>query len=452
MSAALDAEAADDLRAMSRSERAETLFGFEPWEYQSEVLDAPESADSDACEVTWVCGRQVGKTKTASLIPADYALTHAGEDVLICARYQETADELFRETKAHLENTGLPPRKIGIDTPNATTYEFDTGARIMSRTLGAEAKQQRGKSPRCVIVEEAALVLDPVYERVIEPMFATHDDYEIYLISTPRGTSGYLWRKHAKDGDWQSYHVPTSESPLVDDDWLKERKRKNDEITWQQEYLGEFVPSEDIYLPSSVVDPCVFDPDDPDETLPERSGREWLGVDPARSGADRSVYVSIDADGVARVESSVATETVSESVGRIKSLNDEHGYARIGVDQNAVGGGVVDLAEEGLSNVWPVTFSSKTKQAMYQNLKRMLEAEEITLPNDEPRLVNELTSLEYSFTTTGILKVEHPPGGHDDHADALALAAFARQRASTAGPRRVTRDASSPIQQSRRRT
>ena len=122
------------------------------------------------------------------------------------------------------------------------------------------------------------------------------------------------------------------------------------------------------------------------------------------------------------------------------------------MDQNAVGGGVVDLAEEGLSNVWPVTFSSKTKQAMYQNLKRMLEAEEITLPNDEPRLVNELTSLEYSFTTTGILKVEHPPGGHDDHADALALAAFARQRASTAGPRRVTRDASSPIQQSRRRT
>lgn len=41
MSAALDAEAADDLRVMSRSERAETLFGFEPWESSRKCSTRP---------------------------------------------------------------------------------------------------------------------------------------------------------------------------------------------------------------------------------------------------------------------------------------------------------------------------------------------------------------------------------------------------------------------------
>jgi hypothetical protein len=37
-------------------------------------------------------------------------------------------------------------------------------------------------------------------------------------------------------------------------------------------------------------------------------------------------------------------------------------------------------------------------------------------------LIDELTALEYSFTSTGLLQVRHPSRGHDDYPDALALA------------------------------
>ena len=142
-----------------------------------------------------VCGRHVGKTETASVVPADYALTHADADVLIAARFQETSDELFRRTKQHLEALGSLPA-IGVTSPNFQTDEFDNGAPIMSWTLGHDARQQRGKVPECIIVEKAALEDRDVFDKVLRPMFATHDDDEMWLISTPRGKSGRLCDKH----------------------------------------------------------------------------------------------------------------------------------------------------------------------------------------------------------------------------------------------------------------
>lgn len=417
MSATLDPSAAQEVRNLPRSERVKRLFNFSPFDYQAELLDAPER------EVIAVCGRQVGKTETVSVIPADYALTHPDADVLIGARFQETADELFRRTKKHLRNTGLSDEQLGITTSNQTTYEFDNGSRILSRTLGNDASQQRGKLPQCIVVEEAALVDTDIYERVIEPMFATHDEYELYLISTPRGKSGYLWEKW-HDDDWARFRWPTEMSPLVDEAWLAERREKVDDLTWRQEYCGEFVEEGDSYLPHSLVDPCIT----PDASPVERASR-YLGVDVARSGADHTVYIDLDENGIVRQIDSEAESNMTGVVGRIKHLHEAVGYDTICIDENAVGGGVADFSAAGLGSVvQPITFTSKSKQNMYQALKRALEKRELALP-DHDRLRHELTSLQFDFTQHGILRVFHPPGGHDDFPDALALANWARTNA-----------------------
>jgi hypothetical protein len=59
---------------------------------------------------------------------------------------------------------------------------------------------------------------------------------------------------------------------------------------------------------------------------------------------------------------------------------------------------------------------------MYNGLKSALESEELTLAH-HPRLSRELKKLTYSLTSGGKTKISHPSGGHDDHPDALALAA-----------------------------
>jgi hypothetical protein len=69
---------------------------------------------------------------------------------------------------------------------------------------------------------------------------------------------------------------------------------------------------------------------------------------------------------------------------------------------------------------------------MYQALKRAFENEAISLPDEShqygDRIVHELTSLQFDFTQHGRLRVYHPPGGHDDFPDALALANHGRER------------------------
>jgi len=72
-----------------------------------------------------------------------------------------------------------------------------------------------------------------------------------------------------------------------------------------------------------------------------------------------------------------------------------------------------------------VTFSTKSKHEMYNRLKSDFENESLTIPTDR-RLVDELTSLQFDVTGNGYYKVSHPDGGHDDYADALALANWGR--------------------------
>ena len=50
---------------------------------------------------------------------------------------------------------------------------------------------------------------------------------------------------------------------------------------------------------------------------------------------------------------------------------------------------------------------------------------------DHPQLVKELKCLERRFRTGGRVLIDHPHGGHDDHAAALALAAVACRQAKT---------------------
>jgi hypothetical protein len=50
---------------------------------------------------------------------------------------------------------------------------------------------------------------------------------------------------------------------------------------------------------------------------------------------------------------------------------------------------------------------------------------------DHPQLVKELKCLERRLRTGGRVFVDHPHGGHDDHATALALAAMECRQAPT---------------------
>jgi len=426
----------DECVGMARSERVEFLFNFEPTDYQADLLDYHEQqAKTQAAPKK---GRQVGASLVGSALAADYALWNPGEDILITAPMQDPADELFDKFTEHFKNSDFTLSQLGVVEDNKTEWKFSHGARVLSRTLGQGKLSQRSKNPSFVIVDEAAYADDYHMSEVIEPFFITHPEYEFYLFSTPLGKSGYFYDAvEGKNADaWFSPHWPTEISPFADEEFLERKRKEKDSQSFAQEYLGEFVASEDAYLPHEIVKPCVT----PNPNR-RRSRARYLGVDPARKGSDRAVFYDIDEAGVTWNIWSEETTSGPGFVGRLQALQNGNasdtpdagtgelpadGYESIVVEENAVGGYGADFAEAGLGRVVVmVTSSNKSKQEMYQRLKADLEAGELTLPSHR-RLIQQLTNLRYSYTPTGLLKLSHPDGGHDDYPDALSLANAAR--------------------------
>lgn len=420
---------AREIARSGRSARVREFFGFDPFDYQEAILD------DAAPDVVTTCGRQVGKTETGGAIAADAFVSSNGWDIMIAAKWQETANEMFRRAKKHLATVGFGEQHHEIETWNKTELESSTGGRLYSKTLkvtdGEVGDNQRGKLPRVVIIDESAIVDGEAIEQVIRPMFLTHgDDHELYLFSTPRGKQGFHYEKHKNDPSWSSHHVPSDASPLIDDDYLKEERSSIDNITWKQEYLGKFIDLGEVYIPRSTYERC--------QPAGSPSGTLYLGVDVARKGDDRTVYLPMDAAGTV-VGDLIESEPLSDIPGivsRIQTLHSQHSIARVAIDENAVGGGVVDYASMGLGDVIePVSFSTKDKSQMYRRLKADLEQNDIALPavgsEETERLRDETVNLQYDYTANGHLRVSHAPGGRDDHPDALALANHARTTVST---------------------
>lgn len=57
------------------------------------------------------------------------------------------------------------------------------------------------------------------------------------------------------------------------------------------------------------------------------------------------------------------------------------------------------------------------------NLHQLLRERRLALP-DDPDLLEELANVRLRETSPGVLRLDHDPDKHDDHAVALALAAY----------------------------
>jgi hypothetical protein len=127
-------------------------------------------------------------------------------------------------------------------------------------------------------------------------------------------------------------------------------------------------------------------------------------------------------------------------MGRIRELDSYYDFSQIMVDSTSLGQGTVDQVKEGLGQkVSGFKFTNEKKQDLYNTLKNEIQKENVTIPyipgkNDQPgnKLVNQCLDLEFSFTSSGKMRIEHPPGGHDDFSDAFALAVWAKSKKNLA--------------------
>jgi len=386
----------------------ELAFGQELFEYQEDFLG------TDAKRKALICGRQVGKTEVCATDGLHHASTRTDTTVLITAPTQRQSSELFRRVK---DLIGRSDREWGIDRSTQTIIEFANGSRIICLPSGTDGNSIRGYTADYIIVDEAAFVEDNVFTSVLLPMLATTDG-TLALASTPFGKSGFLYEEAWTGDNWHITHVPSYESPLVDEAFVEEQRVTLTDTEFRQEIEGEFVESADAFFERDTIASAV------DADAQFRPGRGvTLGVDLARHGQDRTVILPVDSFGVVGNIQRSADWSLTEGVERVKRRVKEWDVRRVIVDETGMGGKPVEDLIQSLNDrvVTGVKFTIDRKASFYNALKSAMQSGDVTFPDDAP-LQRELADLEYEFTRGGKTKIHHPDGGRDDHADALALA------------------------------
>lgn len=401
----------------------EHYIGQEPFDYQEEFMNA----DND--RKAFVSGRQVGKSRTASWLALWKAVTYAGAEILITAKAQRQSMELFNQVKKEIRMSDVSEDAWGVTNSTRTELVFDNGARIVCLPVGRDGSNIRGYGTDLIIVDEAAFIKDEIFQQVLSPMLAVGDGTFV-LLSTPFGKKGFLYERF-NDPEWYTMQVPTSANPLVDDKFIEEQRNNLTSTQFKQEILGQFVESADSFFQRDELMNCAVS-----DTVDQESDVTFLGVDLAAQGKDSSVYVCVDADGnVFHIESK-NDAPMTDAMGRIRELDAYYDFNKIMVDATGLGTGVVDQVKEDLGRkVEGFKFTNEKKQSLYNTLKNELQDGDLRFEyvpgkNDLAgnKMVNQCLELEYSYTSTGKIRIEHPPNGHDDFSDALALAVWAKSQ------------------------
>jgi hypothetical protein len=186
------------------------------------------------------CSRQSGKSTTAAILALHRAIFYPSSLVLLVSPSLRQSSELFRKVQDMLRDLPEQPELI---EDNKLSLQMRNKSRIVS--LPGSEETIRGFSGASLIVEdEAARVPDDLYFAV-RPMLAVSGG-RLILMSTPFGKRGHFFKEWTEGGDtWERIRITAHDCPRISPQFLEEERQALGEWWFRQEYLCEFVETED---------------------------------------------------------------------------------------------------------------------------------------------------------------------------------------------------------------
>ena len=223
---------------------------FDPFEYQTRLL---KSYHDHRFNVNML-PRQTGKTTTAAIYLAWYAMFFADQTILIAAHKYTGAQEIMQRIRYVYES--CPDHiRAGVTNYNKGSMEFENGSRIVSATTTGNTG--RGMSISLLYCDEFAFVNPNIAEEFwtsISPTLATGG--RAILTSTPNSdedTFATIW-KQAEDkfdehgneqklgiNGFHSFRSFWDEHPDRDDEWKVAEVGRIGEERFRREYGCEFL-------------------------------------------------------------------------------------------------------------------------------------------------------------------------------------------------------------------
>ena len=419
--------------AKSPSKFSEVMLGHKLFRYNAEYADSKERF------IVYRSGRQAGKTMTTAVKAIHWSyfapiLSKDARDkkeavIIIAAPTQNQASIMFDRIRTLVKNSDFLSKYVVRSTQTEMWIQWLNKkgvTKIYVRATGETGVTLRGYSPHVIIADECAFIKRSIMVAFLPSGMATQAN--VWLTSTPFGKQGYFYeasqasRPKLEDGLWKEFHVRSVDNPKIANDPLfLEQVKSLSQEEYTQEVEGEFLDIGDSLIPFDLLMAAHSR-----KWKPVGETRYFMGLDVARSGRDETVFIIIEVDEENKIRV-VEYERESQSnlvdvTARIGELLQKYPLETVFIDETGLGGGVVDLARKREYPVRAITFSLTEKSKMYSNIRMIFENKKIVVPQDDKRVLYQLSYLKRAYTEEGRLKVKVEEGTKDDHADALALA------------------------------
>ncbi len=415
----------------------EEVLGAKPLPYQRDFLNAIARNER---KISIRSGHGTGKSTSASWAMLWFLLLRFPNKVVVTAPTSgQLFDALFAELKRWISE--LPEQLQQMLTVKSDRVELTAApseAFISARTSRAETPEALAgvhSDNVLLVVDEASGVPEKVFEAAAGSM-SGHSATTV-LLSNPTRSSGTFFESQTRMSDsWWTQRWSCVDSPLVSDEFVQEmRERYGEESNaFRIRVLGEFpLSDDDTIIPYHLVESAVHR----DLEVHEDTPSVW-GLDVARFGTDKTALCKRQGPIVTEIRAWRGLDlmqTVGRVVAEYEGLPPSAQPREILVDSIGVGAGVVDrLHEMGLPVRGVNVSETPSLKETYMNLrtelwfktKGWLENRSCKLPENE-QLMAELTSIKYSFTSSGKMKAESKDEmrkrglGSPDLADALCL-------------------------------
>lgn len=427
----------------------EGMLGASPDPWQSEVM-AAAAAGSRGISIR--SGHGVGKTSVLSWLALWWISTHYHAKVVITApTAAQLNDALLPEAKAWLKQSPKAFRELFNVKSDRIELITDPERNFIS------AKTSRAEQPDALqgvhadhvllICDEASGVPEQVYESAGGSMSAHHAT--MVLAGNPIRSTGYFYDTFHKLADrWETFHVSCADVPRVAREYIEEcRLRYGEESnTYRVRVLGEFPKGDDdTVIPQELVSDAISR-----DIEPTQFGPTIWGVDVARFGADASALCKRKGNAITEPIRLWRNLDTMQLTGAIKAEYDSclEKPTEIFVDAIGLGAGVADRLRELNLPAYAINVSESPamghhylnlRAELWYKAKSWLEGRNVRLPRDET-LKTELTTLRYTYTSSGRVKIESKADlkrrgvASPDSADAFVLT-FASEAGTAMGGR-----------------
>ena len=354
--------------------------------------------------------------------------------VMIIASDRKQARVIMRYVTALL--TEIPMLNSMVERQTAESIDLTT--RVTLEVHTASFRRTRGYTILAALCDEisfwqsdeSANPDQDIIDGALRPAMATlAEDAVLLCASSPYNRRGSLWesydRWYGKEGAplvWQAetrIMNPSVPQKIIDE------AMERDPARYFAEYGAEFRTDIEAYLSREAIEACI----EPDvkERPANRSHKYFAFVDPSGGSAD-SMTMGIAAKIGETVELACIRErkppfSPESVVEEFAETCKQYRVTKVVGDRYAGEWVKEQFRKFGVN----YELSPMSKSQLYQGLLPLINSRAVDLL-DLPALTTQLSRLERKTTRGGRDSIDHPPGAHDDVANAVAGAVVMAQK------------------------